>query len=165
MAKSGKERSAKTALKRVAKLEVELRHKVRNGITQMLADLMRWNEIEEAGEALQLLILNADPVAALSQAATDLPSSPPGLIRHHVRPGALERLNEVAKSLHGASQKHAIELFILCAHAAGPEGSAKYLRIPRHEIKISENVSRKFFSESLRQLKKDPGDMPDHMAC
>jgi len=158
MAKSGKERSAKAALKRLGKQEVELRHKVRHGITQMLADLMHWNEIEVAGEALQLLILNADPVAALSQAATDLPPSPPGLIRHHVRPGALERLNEVAESLHGASQKHAIELLILCAHAAGPEGSAKYLCIPRHEIVISENVSRTFLNESLRELRKDPGD-------
>lgn len=145
MAKSGKERSAKTALKRVAKLEVELRHKVRHGITEMLADLMRWNEIEEAGEVLQLLILNADPVAALSQAAVELSSTPPGLIRHHVRPGALDQLNEIAKSLHGASHKHAIELLILCAHAAGPEGSTEYLCIPRHEIVFSENVSRIFF--------------------
>ncbi|RON05183.1 hypothetical protein [Pseudomonas brassicacearum] len=142
MAMDGRTRSAKAAQKRLAKQEVELRHKVRHGITQMLADLMRWNEIDEAGEALQLLILNADPVAALSQAAADLPSSPPGLIRHHVRPGALKRLNEVAESLHGASQKHVIELLILCAHAAGPAGSAKYLRVPRHEITISENVSR-----------------------
>lgn len=165
MAKSGKERSAKTALKRVAKLEVELRHKVRNGITQMLADLMRWNEIEEASEALQLLILNADPAAALSQAAVALPSSPPGLIRHHVRPGTLERLNEVAESLHGASHKHAIELLILCAHAAGPEGSAKYLHVPRHKIVISENVSRTFVNESLRELKKNPGDQSDFTSC
>ncbi|MDI2589985.1 hypothetical protein POF45_00875 [Pseudomonas sp. 681] len=142
MAKSGQERSAKTALKRQEKKEVELRHKVRHGITEMLADLMRWNEIEEAGEALQLLILNADPVAALSQAAADLPLSPSGLIRHHVRPGILDRLDDVAQSLRGASQKHAIELLILCAHTAGPEGSARHLRIPRHEITISENVSR-----------------------
>ncbi|APC14590.1 hypothetical protein BLL42_02140 [Pseudomonas frederiksbergensis] len=166
MAVDGRTRSAKAALKRKARQEVELRHKVRDGITQMLADLMRWNEIEEAGEALQLLILNADPAAALSQAAVELPSSPPGLIRHHVRSGALERLNEVAESLHGASQKHVIELLILCAHAAGPEGSAKYLRIPRHKIVFSENVSRAFDNESLRELKKNPEDeyfSPHHL--
>jgi hypothetical protein len=160
----GKTRSAKAALKRLALKEVELRHKVRDGITQMLAELMRWNEIEEAGEALQLLILNADPVAALSQVGADPPSSPPGLIRHHVRPGVLDRLNEVAEILHGASQKHVIELLILCAHAAGPKDSGKYLHIPRHEITIGENLSRKFVSESLRQLKKDPSDMPDHLS-
>ncbi|APC18142.1 hypothetical protein BLL42_21320 [Pseudomonas frederiksbergensis] len=162
MAVDGRTRSAKAALKRKAKQEVELRHKVRDGITQMLADLMLWNEIEEAGEALQLLILNADPVAALSQAAVELPSSPPGLIRHHVRPGVLDRLNEIAESLHGASQKHVIKLLILCAHAAGPEGSARYLHIPRHEIVFSENVSRTFLNESLRELRKDPGD--EHFA-
>src|SRR5471032_1965696 len=158
MAKSGQERSAKTALKRQEKKEVELRHKVRHGITEMLADLMRWNEIEEAGEALQLLILNADPVAALTQATAELPLSPSGLIRHHVRPGILEQLNDVARSLHGASQKHAIELLILCAHAAGPEECAKYLRIPRHEIAFSENVSRTFSEESLKILRKNSGD-------
>ncbi|MBU6957198.1 hypothetical protein KRR23_05515 [Pseudomonas sp. CVAP len=158
MAADGKTRSAKVALKRKAKQEVELRHKVRHGITQMLADLMIWNEIEEAGEALQLLILNADPVAALSQAATELPPSPHGLIRHHVRPGALDQLNEIAKSLHGDSQKHVIELLILCAHAAGPESSAKYLRIPRHEIVFSENVARKFEEASRAELRRDPGD-------
>ncbi|MFJ2362513.1 hypothetical protein ACIPIN_02135 [Pseudomonas sp. NPDC087697] len=162
MAMDGRTRSAKAALKRLAKQEVELRHKVRDGITQMLADLMRWNKIEEAGEALQLLILNADPVAALSQAAVELPSSSPGLIRHHVRPGVLDLLNELAESLHGASQKHVIELLVLCAHAAGPTGSAKYLRIPRHEIVFSENVSRTFLNESLRELRKDPGD--EHFA-
>jgi hypothetical protein len=161
MAMDGRARSAKAALKRLTKQEVELRHKVRDGITQMLADLMRWNEIEEAGEALQLLILNADSVAALSQAAVDLPSSPLGLIRHYVRPGVIHRLNEVAESLHRASHKHVIELLILCAHAAGPEGSAKYLRIPRHEIMISENVLRCFLNESLRELKKNPGDQSD----
>lgn len=158
MAMDGKARSAKAAQKRLAKQEVELRHKVRHGIAQMLADLMRWNEIEEAGEALQLLILNADPVAALSQATADLSSSPPGLIRHHVRPGVLDRLNDIAEHLHGASHKHVIELLILCAHAAGPVGSGKYLRITRHEIVISENVSRDFVNESLREIRKCPGD-------
>lgn len=163
MPMDGKTRSAKAALKRLALKEVELRHKVHDGITQMLAELMRWNEIEEAGEALQLLILNADPVATLLQATADLPLSPPGLIRHHVRPGALKRLNEIAESLHGASHAYVIELLILRAYDGGPAGSAKHVQIPRHEIVLSENVSRNFVSESLRKLKKDPGDLPDHI--
>lgn len=86
MAMTQQERSAKTAAKRAAAGEVELRHRVRPGIRAMLAELMEWHGIEEQSEALQLLILNA--------------------------------------------------------HSLGPEGSARLLAIPRHEIKLTENVAR-----------------------
>lgn len=54
-----KERSAKTAAKRKAAGEEELRHRVRPGIKAKLANLMQWHGIEEQTEAIQLLILNA----------------------------------------------------------------------------------------------------------
>ncbi|WP_288080337.1 hypothetical protein [Pseudomonas sp.] len=81
-----KTRDAKTAAKRTAVGETELRHRVRPGIRTMLADLMRWNGITEQAEAIQLLIMNA--------------------------------------------------------HAAGKDGSAQMLAMPRHELSISENVAR-----------------------
>lgn len=56
---SQKERSARTAEKRAAAGEVELRHRVRPGIHAMLDDLMHWHGIEEKAEAIQLLIMNA----------------------------------------------------------------------------------------------------------
>jgi hypothetical protein len=102
MAMSQQERDAKAAAKREAVGEEELRHRVRPGIRQKLADLMEWHEIEEIGEAVQLLILNA--------------------------------------------------------HAAGPEGSAPMLATPRHEIEISENVARNLREKSLAAIQKDPGD-------
>lgn len=86
-AKTQAERSAKSAAKREAALEVELRHRVRPGIKAMLADLMDWHDIKEQAEAIQLLIMNA--------------------------------------------------------HAAGPAGSAPMLAMPRHDIRISENVARR----------------------
>lgn len=86
MAMTQQERNAKTAAKRAAVSEIELRHRVRPGIRAMLADLMEWHGIEEISEAVQLLILNA--------------------------------------------------------HALGPEGSAHLLAVPRHEIKLTENVAR-----------------------
>ena len=154
MAKSGQERSAKAAQKRLAMNEVELRHSVRCGIKQMLDDLMRWNDISEMGEALQLLILNADPQAALLYQDSGIPLLPTEMIRHHVRQGIQDRLDDLAKQMFGASHKHVIELMIMCAHGAGPSGSAELLRVPRHEITISENVSRKlelaYQRESLR---------------
>jgi len=58
-AKTSTERSAKSAAKRAAAGEVELRHRVRPGIKAMLLELMAWHGIEEQAEAIQLLILNA----------------------------------------------------------------------------------------------------------
>ena len=51
-----KERSAKTARKRVALAEEELRLRVRPGTRQALADLIEWHGIEEQGEAMTLMI-------------------------------------------------------------------------------------------------------------
>lgn len=51
-----KERSAKSARKRVALAEEELRLRVRPGTRQALADLMEWSGITEQGEALTLMI-------------------------------------------------------------------------------------------------------------
>lgn len=59
MAMTQQERSAKTAAKRAAAGEVELRHRVRPGIRSMLAELMDWHGVEEISEAVQLLIMNA----------------------------------------------------------------------------------------------------------
>jgi len=59
MAKSGQERSAKAAEKRIQYDEKELRHRVRLGTRQKLDELMAWNGIEEINEAVQNLILNA----------------------------------------------------------------------------------------------------------
>ena len=56
MAKTPQERSAKTAKKRVANAEEELRLRVRPGTRQALADLMEWSGITEQGEAMTLMI-------------------------------------------------------------------------------------------------------------
>lgn len=59
MAKTGQERSAKAAEKRIEYDEKELRHRLRFGSRKMLDELMAWNGIEEISEAVQNLILNA----------------------------------------------------------------------------------------------------------
>jgi hypothetical protein len=59
MAKSGQERSAKAAEKRIEYDEKELRHRLRLGTRQKLEELMAWNGIKEMNEAVQNLILNA----------------------------------------------------------------------------------------------------------
>ncbi|MCO8166885.1 hypothetical protein NJC40_03710 [Pseudomonas sp. 21LCFQ02] len=56
MAASQQDRSAKTAAKRKAAGEKELRLRVRPGTNQALAELMDWAGIEEQGEAMTLMI-------------------------------------------------------------------------------------------------------------
>ncbi|MFJ3153555.1 hypothetical protein ACIPIX_05360 [Pseudomonas protegens] len=74
MAKTGKERSAKTAAKRIEYDEKELRHRLRLGTRQKLEELMAWNDIEEISEAIQNLILNAHSLGpTLSYQAIESP--------------------------------------------------------------------------------------------
>lgn len=74
MAKTGKERSAKTAEKRIEYDEKELRHRLRLGTRQKLEELMAWNDIEEISEAIQNLILNAHALGpTLSYQAIESP--------------------------------------------------------------------------------------------
>ncbi|MDP9512315.1 hypothetical protein Q7O56_25120 [Pseudomonas protegens] len=74
MAKTGKERSAKTAEKRIEFDEKELRHRLRLGTRQKLEEVMAWNDIEEISEAIQNLILNAHALGpTLSYQAIESP--------------------------------------------------------------------------------------------
>ncbi|SEM51097.1 hypothetical protein SAMN04487857_102369 [Pseudomonas sp. ok272] len=65
MAKSVQERSAKSARKRVALAEEELRLRVRPGTRQALADLMGWSGITEQGEAMTLMIHHLHAMGAV----------------------------------------------------------------------------------------------------
>ena len=56
MADQQKERSAKTAARRKARGEEELRMHAMAGTRQALAELMAWHGIEEQGEAMTLMI-------------------------------------------------------------------------------------------------------------
>lgn len=56
MAAEPKERSAKTAARRKARGEEEIRLHCMAGTRQALADLMAWNGIEEQGDAITLMI-------------------------------------------------------------------------------------------------------------
>jgi hypothetical protein len=53
MAKSGQERSAKAALKRIEFDEKELRHRCRFGTRQKLEELMAWNEDTEQASVIE----------------------------------------------------------------------------------------------------------------
>ena len=92
MAKTVQERSAKTARKRVALAEEELRLRVRPGTRQALADLMEWSGITEQGEAMTLMIHH---LHALGSAKCQPLLNPP---RHEI-----EISQNVAREFHNKS--------------------------------------------------------------
>ncbi|WP_095107716.1 hypothetical protein [Pseudomonas sp. Irchel 3E20] len=73
MAKTPQERSAKTARKRLANAEEELRLRVRPGTRQALADLMEWSGITEQGEAMTLMIHRLHELGSKSKALLEPP--------------------------------------------------------------------------------------------
>ncbi|WP_210713308.1 hypothetical protein [Pseudomonas sp. MWU349] len=99
MAKTGKERSAKTAEKRIEYDEKELRHRLRLGTRLKLEELMAWNGIEEISEAVQNLILNAHALGpSLSYQAIECP-------RHKITVS-----ENVARMIQAAGQRQASRL-------------------------------------------------------
>jgi len=51
-----------------------------------------------------------------------------------------------------------LQIAIMKMDLMGDNELIEFLRYPRHEIVISENVARMFLNESLAELKRDPGD-------
>lgn len=159
MAAEQKERTAKLAEKRQELGEQELRHTVPFGTRQMLEELMLWHKIEEVSEAVQLLVLNGR--------AADLPSAPPkfkgpsDIIRHYFRQGMRDRLEALTAELGETKDRATIWRLIAHAHSLGADESARYFKIKRHVLDVSENVARKLrqagFVESL-QMNADDGD-------
>ncbi|RFD33847.1 hypothetical protein CER19_02475 [Pseudomonas sp. GL93] len=160
MAAEQKERTAKLAEKRQELGEQELRHTVPYGTRQMLDELMRWHEIEEVSEAMQLLVLNGR--------AEDLPPAPPkvkgtsDIIRHYFRPGMRDRLSSLTAELGESKDRATIWRLIAHAHSLGADESASYFKIKRHVLDVSENVAHKLrqagFAESLKMNAEDEGD-------
>ncbi|AZF63743.1 MULTISPECIES: protein kinase family protein [unclassified Pseudomonas] len=160
MAAGQKERTAKLAEKRQELGEQELRHTVPYGTRQMLDELMLWHEIEEIGEAMQLLVLNGG--------AEELPPAPPkikgpsDIIRHYFRQGMRDRLEALTFGLGETKVRTTVWRLIAHAHSLGAERSALYFKIVRHDFEISENVAHKLlqagFAESLQRNAEDDGD-------
>ena len=162
MAVTQEERTAKLAEKRQELGEQELRHTVPYGTRQMLGELMRWHEIEEVSEAVQLLVMNAKP--------EDLPPAAPktkgpsDIIRHYFRQGMRDQLAALTAELGETKDRATIWRLIAHAHSMGAEKSATYFEIKRQALDVSENVARKLrqagFAESLQMNAEDDGE-PD----
>lgn len=156
MAKTSQERSAKTARKRVANAEEELRLRVRPGTRQALADLMEWSGITEQGEALTLMIhhvqdLGPDGVVRFVGLRYKIEDSQnvariSGLaqIRFFARPGTLAALDDLVKWTGAHDHSAAIRLIIPALHEVGREHSLCFLMSPpRQKYEVPDTVARK----------------------
>ncbi len=83
-------------------------------------------------------------------------------LRHRVRPGTLAMMADLMRWGGLKSSTEAMQHIIINLHALGPEGADTFLKPPRHEIRISEKVARRFEEESRRELRRNTGDDPDH---
>lgn len=160
MAVTQEERTARLVEKRQELGEQELRHTVPYGTRQMLDELMRWHEIEEVSEAVQLLVLNGR--SEVLPPAPPKVKGPSDIIRHYFRQGMRDRLAALTAELGETKDRTTIWRLIAHAHSLGAEKSACLFEIPRHDLTVPENVARKLrqagFAESLQMDADDDGE-------
>lgn len=143
------ERSAKSADKRKACNEVELRLCVAIGSKALLSDLMEWSGIEEQAEAITLAIHHLHGKGRhgalqtleyrVSIGETDRPEE----IRMRARPGTMQAMAELMEWADISDRGEFVEALIERLHALGVVESIPLLSPPRHEILLTDNVARK----------------------
>lgn len=143
------ERSAKSAEKRKALNEVELRLTVVSGTRARLTELMEWSGIEEQAEAITLAIHHLHGKGRhgalqtleyqVSIGETDRPEE----IRMRARPGTMQAMGELMEWAGISDRGEFVEALIKRLHALGGVESIPLLSPPRHEILLTENVARK----------------------
>lgn len=79
-------------------------------------------------------------------------------LRHKVRPGIEQAMERIRMRGQVPIISEVLQIAIMKMDLMADAQLIEFLRYPRHEIVISENVARDFHNESLRELKRDPGD-------
>lgn len=79
-------------------------------------------------------------------------------LRHRVRPGIEEALKKVRARAKDIETSELLQLAILKMDLMSDGELIEFLRYPRHEIVISENVARKFEEASRSELRGGPDD-------
>ena len=143
------ERSARSAEKRKALNEVELRLPVVAGTRALLSELMEWSGIEEQAEAITLAIHHLHGKGRhcalqtleyqVSIGETDRPEE----IRMRARPGTMQAMAELMEWAGISDRGEFVEALINRLHALGGVESIPLLSPPRHEILLTENVAKK----------------------
>ncbi|WP_421560862.1 MULTISPECIES: hypothetical protein [unclassified Pseudomonas] len=79
-------------------------------------------------------------------------------LRHKVRPGIEQAMDRICARGKTPIISEVLQIAIMKMDLMGDDELREFLRYPRHEIVISENVAREFHNQSLRETRKDSGD-------
>ena len=163
-AKTGTQRSAKCAEKRIAANEEELRLRARPCTRQALAELREWAKIDEQAEALTWMIhhvqgLGRDGVIRLlgSRWVLDYhenvaPITGSEMIRFRARQGTRDALALLVEWSGAKDQCAAMRLVIHALHDAGPVQCMPFLTMPpRRPYVMPERFARLLEAEFKRK--------------
>lgn len=190
MAMTPQERDKRRREKQERLGEQDLRLKVTAAHAGQLSELMSWDEIEESGEALTLLIYNAHKLgrekfpffaagARLEIESDQHIKAERTEIRLMARRGTIQQLDEMGEWISATDRSFIVRTLIERAHALGPIQALTLLSLPpRHDFVISSSVARALdqwrMQRELRapdiRLGADPDDkglllIADHEHC
>ncbi|KIQ13703.1 hypothetical protein RU03_05620 [Pseudomonas simiae] len=79
-------------------------------------------------------------------------------LRHKVRPGIEQAMERIRLRGRVPIISEVLQIAIMKMDLMSDDELIEFLRYPRHEIVVSENVALEFRNQSLAELKRDPGD-------
>lgn len=79
-------------------------------------------------------------------------------LRHKVRPGIEQAMERIRLRGQMPIISEVLQIAIMKMDLMADADLIEFLRYPRHEIVISENVAREFQNQSLIEIRKNPGD-------
>lgn len=79
-------------------------------------------------------------------------------LRHKVRPGIEQAMERIRLRGKVPIISEVLQIAIMKMDLMPDDELITFLSYPRHEIMISENVARELHNESVRELKRKPGD-------
>ncbi|WP_280041175.1 hypothetical protein [Pseudomonas sp. Hg5Tf] len=177
MAMTPQERDERRREKAALLGEQDLRFKVTTSHASQLADLMAWDEIEESGEALTLMIHQVHAIgrerflffAGCAHLEIDSKAVEPinrTELRLMARRGTVDALEEIGAWIGSPGHSFVIRLLVERAHALGPIQALILLSPPaRHKFVVSDSVARKLdrfrISRELRTPDLMLGDDPE----
>ena len=78
-------------------------------------------------------------------------------LRHRVRPGIEQAMERIRLRGKVPIISEVLQIAIMKMDLMADDDLIGFLRYPRHEIVISENVAREFYRQSLIEIRKNPG--------
>ena len=79
-------------------------------------------------------------------------------LRHKVRPGIQQAIERICARGQTPIISEVLQIAIMKMDLMPDDELMSFLRYPRHEIVINENVALEFHNQSLAELRHDPGD-------